>query len=95
MQATLAHTRCAAVPQPAAAQRPAAQAQACLHGAAALRQRAAAGLQQGALRQRRAAAAARPRLAVAASSTYGSEWSTPQDAYLTVVSGAGSRGCRA
>lgn len=89
MQATLAHTRCTAVAQSAAAQRPGAQAQACLHGAAALRQRAAGTpLQQG-VRQRRAAAAARrPRLAVAASTTYGAEWSTPQDAYLTVVSSA-------
>ena len=90
MQATLSRSPCAAAAQPGAAQRPAAQAQACLHGTAALRQRRAAAGLQG-VQQRRgvaaAAAARRPRLAVAASSTYGSEWSTPQDAYLTVVSG--------
>lgn len=86
MQATLARSLCAAAAQPVAAQKPAAQARACLHSTASLRQqRAAAGL-QGVQQRRAAAAARRPRLAVAASINYGAEWSTPQDAYLTVVS---------
>lgn len=85
MQATLARSLCAAAAQPAAAQRPAARVQACLHSTAALQQRrAAAGLQGAQQRRATAAAARRPRLAVAASINYGAEWSTPQDAYLTV-----------
>lgn len=84
MQATLSRSPCAAAAQPGAAQRPAAQAQACLHGTAALRQRSAAAGLQGVQQRRGVATARRPRLAVAASITYGSEWSTPQDAYLTV-----------
>lgn len=96
MQATLARSLCAAAAQPAAAQRPAARVQACLHSTAALQQRrAAAGLQGAQQRRATAAAARRPRLAVAASINYGAEWSTPQDAYLTVVSGLHEWGTQA
>ena len=97
MQATLARSLCAAA-QPPAPRRPAAQVQACLLGTVAFRQRRAAAGLQGGQQQRRAAAAAaaarRPRLVVAASINYGAEWSTPQDAYLTVVSALHERGHR-